>query len=557
LRPRRVLLTAIFAAALIARLWGIAAYEYNGDELQFVIIARGQRLREVWRRGLAELHPPLANFLHHYLLMITADVFVQRLLTVALGLTAIAGIYRFASLLKNANLGLVCAGCMAIAPVAVSTSIVFRNYALFMALLSFALCFFVRLQRQGKPADLAGYAALVLLACATHFSGFIVAAACGLQLGGSLLYRRKGRAFLIFSLAHLPVMALAVLLYVFYVGPGAIGPAWKNLFLATGFIPKSLGEVAERLSLGMLAYGMPLRHFVSPVWRMGRGAQVFMLASALLALLLQIAGLREMYRQSKEVCVLVLSVWGVAILLALANTYSFDDTRHNYYLLPFFILPFAYLLEPMAGAVTASMRRAIAVSLGLLLTATAPAAGGCYLNYDSEFVLTRRQFADGRNFLDTHLQPGDVIVTGRIDAYFYLLYAKDYGVTPYDAYTDQPYLRDTTILAPYNAPSLPYTDHQFRDSLLSDAARRRSSAPAKYWFVAYGWQNTEILNLLQCDALNGRIGDFYSTDGALIFSVSTPVLWNLLRDEKAWKKYDATYTPVIYALPLKKVSLPK
>ena len=61
--------------------------------------------------------------------MISDDVFVQRLFTVALGMVAILGVYRFATLLKNSYVGLICALFMAVSPVAVSTSIVFRNYA--------------------------------------------------------------------------------------------------------------------------------------------------------------------------------------------------------------------------------------------------------------------------------------------------------------------------------------------------------------------------------------------------------------------------------------------
>lgn len=556
LRPDRILLLAIGVAGLIVRLWGISSYQYNGDEMQFVIIARGRTLGEVWRRGLAELHPPLANFLHHYLLMLSTDAFIQRLFTVALGMAAILGIYCYATLLKNSCLGLVCAFFMALAPVAVSTSIVFRNYALLMALLSFALYYFVRFSRFGKPADLAAYITLILLACATHFSGFIVAAACGLQLGGEFFHRRKGRALFIFCLSYLPILAFAGVIYIFYLAPGSIGPVWKQLFLDTGFIPGSFGQIAQRLLLGMLAYAVPFRNFLNHAWQIRHSVQVLMLTGTFVTLLFQIAGLRQIYRHSKETFTLICCVWGVAIVLALSNIYSFDDSRHNYYLLPFFVLPFAYLLEPIACALTTSWQRVIPAAVGLLVMSAAIAASGCYLNYGSEFVLTRKQLADGQRFLNTHLHPGDIIVTGRIDAYFYLLYAKDNGATPYDTYTEVSYLGNTILLAPYNATFIPYTDHLFRDSLVADAARRRSAPPGKYWFVAYGWKNTEILDLLQCDALKGQIGDFYSTDGALIFSVRAPILWDLLRNGDAWSRCYATYAPMIYAVPLEKVSPP-
>ena len=122
----------------------------------------------------------------------------------------------------------------------------------------------------------------------------------------------------------------------------------------------------------------------------------------------------------------------------------------------------------------------------LLLGASALATSGCYLNYDSEFVLTRRQLADAQDFLNTHIQPGDMIVTGRIDAYFYLLYAKNSGKTPYDAYGAVGYFRNTTLMSRTTRLSFPIPIIYPRDSLVSDAVHDHVSPQAKYWFVAYG-----------------------------------------------------------------------
>jgi uncharacterized membrane protein len=172
-----IALLAILLGGLWVRINGVSEYYLNPDEMQFLIIAKGEPLTEIWRRGLAELHPPLAHFIRHYLLMITPDVYYQRLFSAAAGMVSVLGMYRLGLQLRGKFLGLFCAALMAFLPVAVSTSITIRNYAFFMAFLSWALYYFMCYQMGQKRSDLFYFSLLLFLASATHFTGFLVGAA--------------------------------------------------------------------------------------------------------------------------------------------------------------------------------------------------------------------------------------------------------------------------------------------------------------------------------------------------------------------------------------------
>src|SRR5437868_4196786 len=82
-------LAFVVAGAMFLRIWKLWLYVPSMDEIQFLTISRPQALAEIWRRGQAELHPPLAWFIRHYLLVLSQDIFTQRLFSVAAGLLAI------------------------------------------------------------------------------------------------------------------------------------------------------------------------------------------------------------------------------------------------------------------------------------------------------------------------------------------------------------------------------------------------------------------------------------------------------------------------------------
>lgn len=543
------ILPLMLCVALLVRVLSIRKYQYSPDEMLFLIIARGQTLAEVWQRGLAELHPPLAHFIRHYLLLAGDDAFVQRLFSVAASMTAILGMYRFGRTLRGPQMGLFCAACMAFLPVAVSTSITIRNYAFFMAFLSWALVFFVRWQQQGRRRDLIGFVALIFLASTTHFSGFFAAAICGLAAGAQLARAGSWRKLAALSFAYVPLVLLAAFLYYHYRDTLAM---WDRL---TDAMSAGIGTSPWS---GVATYFIPFLHLLRRESITEPGIPVFLaLAGGIALAVLHLAGLFRMRRQDSAAFILVFAAWLVAAALTLSGFYPIAATRHYYFFLPFFILPFWYAIEPAATTLLQRRGAAFGATTAICLLALGMKAIHYYEWYGDELTLKQEHFDAGQAHLAAHLQPGDTIVTTRIAAYFYLLYARDSGQTPYDAYADFPYFGESLVLAPFDPVSKPHGGWpSFRASLRSHLDKPGAARDAKIWFVMYGAKSIEIWHLMACPAIQRDIADFFSRENVMIFSLRSQTLAAFLRDDHAWERCYAGYRPLISTEIFPAVRLP-
>lgn len=513
--------------------------------MQFLIIAKGETLAEVWRRGLAELHPPLAHFIRHYLLMITPDFFYQRLFSIAAGMVSMLGMNRLGVQMRGRFVGLFCALCIAFFPIAVSTSITIRNYAFFMAFLSWALYFFMRYQMQGKRSDLIYFTLLLFLASATHFTGFLVGAAVGISEGWRLVAAKRWDNFALLCVSFLPLLILGLFFYFHFLAPGTAGPMWNRWVMETGSAPKDFSGKLEETYLGIVGQFEPLLSIVPP----NSDTNVFtLLFSTILLFIVYIKGLLRMHKEKPDICTLILVMWVIAIVVSLANLYPFNPNRHNSYFLPFFILPLGYELEYFARNIHYQrFAQFLAVTI-IILTVFFFKKQDIYLKFGEEFPLKQSDFNAGQQFLNQRLQAKDIIVTERFSAYFYFLYDKDAGKTPYDSYSDVPYHLKTTILAAFDPPFKPHKNWEpFRDNLKARLDSNIAMPENKVWFVMYGWRNIEIWHLMECNAIRPEIHDFFSRDGVLIFSIQVNGLSNFLNDAASWKSCFSDYKPLIVA----------
>ena len=525
------------------------------DEIQFLTISRARELSEVWRRAQAELHPPLAWFMRHYLLLLTQDVFTQRLFSVVAGLLSVLGIYQCGKQAGGRSAGLFCAAGMAFIPVAVIASMTLRNYALFMLFLTWSLMFFLRWQARQQPRDLIAYASLMLLACATHFSGFLVASACGATQGLHLLRGKRLRDLPLLGTAYLPLVLLGAVLYRYYLAPGTTASIWHRFAVATGFISSHpTHNFAADVVISLVVFCAPLlwlvdhTELISPSWL--HAAQGGVLLAGVFGTGLYGLALVRLYWTSPRLLGITLLVWLAAFAAARADLYPFSVNRHSLYLLPFFLLPLGCLFAPTLDAVLAR-RGALASCAAFVLLAVA--MDEAILWYDEDFCLRKEEYVAGQAYLDGRLQSGDVIVTGWSAAYFYLIYAKDGGLTPYDHYSDVPYVNGTTLLAPFASPYKPYTSwHAFRDDLKQRVAEVRPGNTV--WFVQYGWKSEELWRLMICEEAQPVIEQFMSRDGVAIFGVRASRLSALLDETPVWEHCYADYRPLVVGTPFHAVT---
>jgi hypothetical protein len=159
---------------------------------------------------------------------------------------------------------------------------------------------------------------------------------------------------------------------------------------------------------------------------------------------------------------------------------------------------------------------------------------------------------DAQTYLKAHLQKGDMIITARGPAYFYLLYDKDEGRTPYGSYSDFSYVNDTTVTT--DAPYTVLDQEPFYHSLLLRTHTLYNSNPhGQLWFVVYGWKNTDIWRIMECKALQPEIRNFMSRDGVLIFSVPASDMKSFISDKSAWNRCYPDTKPDISATGFDKV----
>ncbi|MDX1975558.1 MAG: glycosyltransferase family 39 protein [Rickettsiales bacterium] len=541
--PSSIILAGSLFAAFLVRTMGLWPYALGGDEMQFLIIAKGATMQEIWGRGLAELHPPLAHIIRHYLLFISDDGYVQRLFSVVAGLIAVYGIYRFARLAQGETLGIIAVVAMAFFPVPVMTSTTIRNYAFFMAFLSWALYFFIRYERQHKTRDLACFAALLWLACACHFSGFFVAAACGLHQGLLLLHRRHWRELTRLCIAYVPLTALAALFYRYYLAPGTAGPIWEQLTKEVGFLD---GRVDALTQIMALLYA-PIVPILLPFTHTATGTLFVSIISIALLVLLYFS-IRMLWRHNRSLLGLCALMWAIGAVMLLGGLSPGAAGRHLYYLFPCLIILYGAAIQPRIQALLVNPQRAGVAALALVLAAFGLGQSGYYYRLDPEFGLKQRDLIEGQSFLQANLKPSDRIFAGRLAGYFYLLYDKDAGKTPYDPYGDVAYMNGSVIVGPFNPPSKPHrTSEPFYQMLRSQMQDRALLPSNRAWFVTYSYRNVEMEQLLACPEFANRLDQFFSRDGALVFSITVPNLKAFLNNKRIWDRCFEDYKPMIVA----------
>jgi hypothetical protein len=401
-----------------------------------------------------------------------------------------------------------------------------------------------------------GYTALLFLACATHFSGFLVAAACGVAHGLELLRTRRLRQLPLLGVSYLPLLLLAIALYRHYLAPGTTASTWHRFTVVTGFTPSHPTHgFATDVVVSLVVFCAPLLWLVNhtelipPDWL--HTAQRSVLVAGLFGAGLYGLAVFRLYRGSPRLLLVTLLVWVVAFAAAAEDLYPFSVNRHSLYLLPFFLLPLGCLFASTLDVVL-GRRSALLSCLAVVVLAVGMDEALVWL--DEDFCLRNEDYVAGQTHLNARLQPGDVIVTGWSAAYFYLIYAKDGGLTPYDHYADVSYVNGSRVLAPFASPYRPHSSwHAFAENL---AERLEEVRPENtVWFVQFGWKSEELWRLMTCEDAHPMMENFLSREGVAIFGIKAARLSALLRETAVWERCYAGYRPLVVGTPFHAVTL--
>lgn len=550
--PRTALVILLIGAAFV-RIWGAWAIMPTMDEIQFFIIAQGSSISDIWERARAEVHPPLVWILRHYLLCISDDFFFHRLISAFAGLLSVWGSYMLGKeLFRDRAAGLTLAAGLAFMPAAVTASITLRNYSFLMLFGIWALLLLCRWLHKGKAHNLVGFALLIMLAGASHFSGFLIAGICGLAGGLYLLLQRKPKACVLLCASYIPLLALGAFFYSYYLAPGTTIPMWKTYLLATGFTPEAKETgLLPQLVIPLISYFSPFIQAVNETIFSDAATQEMMQKAVILGsfalMLLYSVGLIVL-RRHRLALLLAVMLWVIAIPLSLADVYAISANRHNFFMLPFFLLPPAALFAPVTQKLNAA-------SLIILVIAFA-AVNEAVIWKDPDLRFKNEDYEAGQLYLNEHLRPGDAIVTGPMGAHFYLHYAQHKGRLPYHTYTDVPYYNYTTLLAPFASPYKPYSSWEpFRNELAKRIEDGTIAPSANLWFVQYGWKSGEVWALMQCEAAHPYMENFMSRENIAIFSIRADRLAELLKNDTAWQVCYHGFKPLVIGTPFPKITL--
>ncbi|MCA3268871.1 MAG: hypothetical protein INF44_00830 [Thalassospira sp.] len=535
-------------AAVIVRLSGVWGYAYSGDEMLYLIMAQGDSLAEIWRRGLAELHPPLAHIIRHYLLAFGDSAALQRFFSLCAEMGALAGAYALGYTLRGRGLALAFVLLMAFMPESVISAGSIRNYAFFMLFALWGMVFYARYHMMGQRlCDAAIMAALFFLAGATHFTGFFLVAVCGLC--EVILRRRKKqyRRLCLYTALNIPLLLLGLFLYSVYWAPGGTAEMWRELAQTTGFME---GNNTEK-SLLALFFGqilLPIKGLLllGETYNISDTVAVFMFLATLGLAGWYLIGIWRIVRSKHWFAVWLACLWCVALAVILLGVYPGTSGRHYYFMLPGFLVPLAWLLQKPIQRLTQTWARSLSVSAGVLIIAGVLFSREAYLAFDADSSLRNEDLAAGQRFLQSHVAPGDIVFAGRLAGYYYVLYEMDQGKTPYDLYADVPYFNGSRIVAPFNPVSKPHrTIEPFYAQLKHEAAASALADNNSVWFVTYSYRNIEMEKLLDCPEFSQHIDTFFSRQGVMLFSIRAAGLREFLEDTNAWGRCFADYKPLI------------
>lgn len=341
LERRRGVLAVLVVAAVI-RLDDLSAWWLNPDEGIYYSILTRADFDGFWHEVTVNAHPPLYYLLLRGVGLLTHDFLWFRMLSVLAGLAAVAGVWAVARRLagdgtRGTVAGFLAALLLAFAPGAVELSQVMRPYMLQLALLSWALFFFVRWGRTPLDRDLVAYMVLLSLALLTHYSAalalgvFVLATvADGRQRGvGTPEWRRL-------AAAHVVPFVLMAVLYVLHLRPLAASAIADEAL--DGWLSYYMIDAPADVWWSFLGF----QHLVAPPWLRGPTAILLLAAVAL-----------SLHGAARRVTVVAGGALLVAIAVAATGLYPFGATRHSAWVLAFTVPAIGwlggFLLDTPAG----------------------------------------------------------------------------------------------------------------------------------------------------------------------------------------------------------------
>jgi hypothetical protein len=452
---------ALLGAAALVRLVGLSDWWLNPDEGIYYSVLTRAEFAGFWREAMENAHPPLYYLILRSLSLVTWDFYWLRVFSVLCGVAAVWGAWAAARELARAGetaaeraggeadqedaargavdgegssgtdgavrvgvAGLLAALILAFAPGAVALSQVMRPYMLQLALLTWALHFWLRHARTCAARDLTAYITLLCLALLTHYSSILalgVFVAASAVLAGARGFGTPEARRL--ATSHLLPLALLATLWVLHLSVLA------DSALADEALDGWLGPYMVHTPGDAWLAFLGFQHLVARPWSRGPMALFLLGAVALSAT-----------RRARSVWVFAGGALAVGLTTGALGLYPFGSTRHSTWALAFTVPAIGWLGGTLAEAARdhTGLRRAAPLLLSALMLAFGGPLGSA-LGMDrapwapTDRVLRRTDVARMLGILEPDGEPELVLASAQT---FYLLapfYATDREHATYSA----------------------------------------------------------------------------------------------------------------------------
>ncbi len=421
-------LAGIIALFCFLSVRGVGIYHFSSDEMQHVDISRSASIGDILQSSLHETHPPLSYIFFHYWMKISESQDFVRGLSLAFGVALIALYYRIGSFLGDEITGLYAAGLIAFSRGCIIQSYIVRNYIIFVFFLSLALYYYLLWRREEKPRRLAGYAVCASLACVTHFAGVFSVFCIGLY---ELIAGRKGplRRQIRWCAVNGIVAAVALATYCFW-------RQTSSVVILNSFTTPLYGRILATLLYPLLALDYLLPRYE-------------------VALVLLVAWLLLRSPESKrdKTLQMLMGLMGVAfavaLTLSLTGTYTIvSQSRHYMWLLPFAILPAAWMLADLTRTIGSGVPR---VAPQFVILAALAAGWALYdpaarfnANNGDEYMLPEKDWQDFARYLQT-LDSHALIFSTK-----YNVFELDFSQNPYRYIGSSRFEPPMAVIMPYH-----------------------------------------------------------------------------------------------------------
>lgn len=485
-------------------------YYYNPDEMGHVQVSTAHNITQVLKNSKFEMHPPLGPALRYMWMEINDSPNYVRLLSKYFSIATIILYFFIGKNISCNSTGLISAYLATFSYGNVVLSQVARNYTILVFFISTALFCYLLYRKQKKELWLVCYVVFAFFAIATHFGAIVpIISIFIIQLWDNLKNKHHDYNFKLWVVINI---ALGLFFIYFYSSLSWTLEAYRSEFGNHSFL-KNVVRFFPLLTRHIIYILPPLSFnvvgFLSLLW--------------ITIFIYSVIKLRKKYVHLVNIILVLLLL---SFILHVTGVLTLSDSRRNFALMPFIILPISLLL--------ANVIKGNKLYMGVLTTAAIGAiallfnSNAIYFKNSWELSLTRETHDNFLNF-KSKLRGYDAIIVPRL----YSVYFVSEGDSLYNHLpTNFPknpvgIVQDGKVITFFHLKYTRFINKQVFISFIKELEQQKLlDNYKKLWFINGRWEDPIIKRILGCGELEGNYSFALSNPELTLFSIPKNTLLN-------------------------------